>query len=167
MTIKPFPHLKQQLGFTLIELIVVVILLAIVAVYAASKFIGVGEFSGYAAQDQSINVIRQIQLGRMQSNIEDINDPSCTACKHYQLSVTNQCLGSVAACSSSGEQFSDKVFLDNTELSFSPSIQVSFDLLGNPTCSGSCTMPITIDITNQFGDKYPVCINSQGYVYDC
>jgi MSHA pilin protein MshC len=151
----------------LVELIVVVILLAVLSVYAASKFIGIGEFSGYAAQDQSINVIRQIQLGRMQSNIEDINATPCTACGHYKLVVTPQCLGSVSACAGSEDEFSDKVFLDNTELTFSPSTTINFDLLGNPVCANSpCADPIKITISNKLGEDYPVCINSQGFVDD-
>lgn len=63
--------LRLNQGFTMVELIVVIIVVAIMSLYAASQFIGVSKFSAQAAQEQGISVIRQIQLGRMQSNLDE------------------------------------------------------------------------------------------------
>ena len=62
-------------GFTLIELIVVIVLLAIIAVYASSKYMGVSRFSSAAAQEQVMSILRQIQVASMQTNIP-INETS-------------------------------------------------------------------------------------------
>ncbi len=167
----PPTSITRANGFSLIELVAVIILLGIISVYAGSRFIGVKSFSGYAAQDQAMTVIRQIQLGRMQSNVAD--ESSCQSCGHYRLLVTNNCLGSQVACTSLAEEFSDRVVLDNTELSFSPALNLQFDLLGNPyKCNNSfdncsaLTATETIFINDVGGETFELCINRQGYIGD-
>jgi MSHA pilin protein MshC len=144
-------------GFTLVELVVVIILIGIVSSYAASRYIGVSSFSAYAAQEQAIAVIRQIQLGRMYSNL---TDPS--GLTDYQLRITSNCLGSVQSClAGDGESSSNRLVVQDS-VSFSPAnTTVNFDLLGNPD-SGALTIGITSD-----SDSANVCINEQGYVYGC
>ena len=163
------PLTKNMKGFTLVELIVVIIVVAIMSLYAASKFIGVSQFSAQAAQQQGIAVIRQIQLGRMQSNIED----GATLHQRYQLVITGQCLGSRQACNSNtNEPFSHKVVIEEQDMSFSGPSAIDFDLLGNPICNASnpstsgCDNPVSIDISSST-ETESICINSQGYVYGC
>ncbi len=162
----------------MIELVVVIILLGIMSVYAGSRLLGTKEFSALAAQEQAISIIKQIQLGRMQSNIAG------NAKNRYQLQITNTCLGSVARCSSTDpdamKNNSDAILLDNSNLDFSNSTAsfVQFDLKGNPsTCTDNtasgCTAVtgnniITIAISDtRSAESHNVCINSQGYVYGC
>ncbi|WED26393.1 prepilin-type N-terminal cleavage/methylation domain-containing protein [Vibrio sp. DW001] len=152
-------------GFTLVELVVVILLLSILSVYAASRYIGSSSFSPYAAQEQAISIIRQIQLGRMQSNIDSTN----TLSDEYRLSVvsntsntinTISCLGSVASCSATDSSRSNNLVLPE-EVTFEPSMTVDFDLLGEPTPSN-----VRIDIKSPT-ETVGVCINSVGYVYGC
>ncbi|WED21542.1 type II secretion system GspH family protein [Vibrio sp. JC009] len=144
-------------GFTLIELVVVIILLGIVSVYAASRYMGKSGFSAYAAQEQAISVIRQVQLGRMYSNVSD-----SALSDRYKLQVSSSCLGSVAGCAD-GESSSDNLVLDDDlTISTSSSSPVLFDLLGNPASGGTVTITISSD-----NDSVGVCINEQGYVYGC
>ncbi|MEZ9784124.1 prepilin-type N-terminal cleavage/methylation domain-containing protein [Vibrio breoganii] len=157
------PRTKHIKGFTLVELIVVIIVVAIMSLYAASKFIGVSQFSAQAAQQQGIAVIRQIQLGRMQSNIQDTD----ALHDRYSLLVTAKCLGSQQACTSvTTEPFSHKVVIEEQDLSFTPAMSIDFDLLGNPICSSACPEPIRIQIAST-QEQESICINSQGYVYGC
>ncbi|PML11771.1 prepilin-type N-terminal cleavage/methylation domain-containing protein [Vibrio breoganii] len=164
------PRIKHIKGFTLVELIVVIIVVAIMSLYAASKFIGVSQFSAQAAQQQGIAVIRQIQLGRMQSNIKD----SETLHNRFRLVITGKCLGSQQACTSTtNEPFSHKVVIEDQDMSFNPPLSIDFDLLGNPvTCSlpggeaSPCGYPIKIHIASSAEFEH-ICINSQGYVYGC
>ncbi len=153
---------NDQSGFTLVELVVVIIVLSIVSVYAASRYMGASSFSAYAAQEQAISIIRQIQLSRMQSNI----DSTATLSSDYQLRVTSSCLGSVSSCTASGDSRSNKLVLPD-ELSFAQTMTVNFDLLGNPSCAtGTCPAEFKVDLSSTT-ETLGVCINSQGYIYAC
>ncbi len=168
---------RSESGFTLMELILVIVLLSIVSLYAAPRFFGKSSFSVYALQDQVVSVVRQVQLNRMQSNItdtvglEDISD-------NFRLYVSDKCIGSVVACdlklqcddndnSSSCKQVSarsDFVADEYASFSVTNSINpVEFDLLGNPSNSNNGDVVISIQEKNG-GRSCEVEINSQGYV---
>ena len=150
----------KQNGFTLVELVVIIIILAIVSLYASSKYIGVNKFSTFAAQEQAISVIRQIQLGRMQSNATTISS-------EYRLQVTANCLGALSTCSAGNQEArSNAVWIDDQSFSFSPTMVLDFDFRGNPVCSGACAEPVTINVQNS-SVVGSICINGQGFVYDC
>ncbi|WP_256935783.1 type II secretion system protein, partial [Vibrio diabolicus] len=86
---------SSALGFTLMELILVIVLLSILSLFAASRFMGSGSFSAYALQERVISVIRQVQVNRMQSNFESPDN-------NFRLQVSSSCIGSVAACTLTG-----------------------------------------------------------------
>ncbi|UPR47210.1 prepilin-type N-terminal cleavage/methylation domain-containing protein [Vibrio cyclitrophicus] len=149
-------------GFTLVELIIVIIILGIISTFAASRFSGTSSFSTFTAQEQAISVIRQIQVNRMQSNVSAANDS-------FRLAINGGCLGSVTACSLNLSNSTQKSQADarsdyvrESDISFSsPNTIVEFDLLGNPSVSAGVN--ITINSTTS-SNSAQVCINSQGYV---
>jgi len=154
----------RTLGFTLIELVVVMTLIGIVAVYASSRYIGTSSFSSFAVQEQAISIIRQVQVNRMQSNVDSasLND-------NFQLTILNDCLGSTEACdeaTSNEAGRSDVLRASSVSFTTQPAslTTVDFDLLGNPINSASAGVDITI--TSE-GQQTQVCINSQGYVSGC
>ncbi|MCF7353829.1 prepilin-type N-terminal cleavage/methylation domain-containing protein [Vibrio sp. CK2-1] len=161
---------SSQRGFTLVELTIVIVILGILSVFAASRFQGASSFSPYAAQAQAISVIRQIQLARMQSNTADGEENP-----QYQLYVSDTCLGSPAACSGN-ESLSSKVQIDGQDLKFTITPEsdpdgIQFDLLGRPlplTSTGSSdtgtSYQITIKATGNDVESTTICINSEGYV---
>lgn len=152
-----------QRGFTLIELMVVIIILAILSVYAATRFQGPSSFSPYAAQAQAISVIRQIQLARMQSNTQDgsTND-------NYILSITSNCLGSKMACGGISD-LSSKVEVDGQDMRFMPTQQIEFDLLGRPYLLGKPmqNQDYEVTISSSSNESTKVCINTEGFVHGC
>ena len=149
-------------GFTLVELIIVIIILGIVSTFAASRFTGTSSFSTFSAQEQAISVIRQIQVNRMQSNVSAANDS-------FRLAINSDCLGSVTACNLSLENSTQRQQAEarsdhvrENDISFSPAnTVVDFDLLGNPSISAGVN--ITINSTSS-NNSAQICINSQGYV---
>ncbi|EIT7145487.1 prepilin-type N-terminal cleavage/methylation domain-containing protein [Vibrio vulnificus] len=153
---------RAQAGFTLVELIVVILLISIVSAYAASRYIGTGSFSAYAAQEQAISIIRQLQVYRMQSNTTNSANPN------FELTASGGCLGSSAGCSAAAtpqaaESRSDVMRLDGVSVSSTIS-PIRFDLRGNPLqTNGSALNSVTITFTAS-GESAAVCINSQGYV---
>ncbi|GEM75947.1 hypothetical protein [Vibrio sagamiensis] len=147
-------------GFTLVELILLIVLISILSLYASSRFIGKDSFSPFALQEQVISVIRQLQISRMQSNTSG-EEP------YFQLHVSLNCLGSVAACSTTNQvraARSDKVqdpsarFILNGAQS-----PIRFSLLGNPLNTQSEGISILIQNTHGVG-QCEVQVNSQGYV---
>ncbi len=149
-------------GFTLVELIIVIIILGIISTFAASRFTGTSSYSTFTAQEQAISVIRQIQVNRMQSNVSAADDS-------FRLTVHSDCLGSVAACNLNLSNSAQKSQADarsdyvrESDISFSsPNTIIEFDLLGNPSVSAGVN--ITINSTTS-SNSAQVCINSQGYV---
>ncbi|WP_117236128.1 type II secretion system protein [Vibrio maerlii] len=151
------PHSSK--GFTMIELIVVIILLGIVAAVATSRYIGRDSFSAIATQDQVISVIRQVQLNRMQSNV-DLG--ATTGNTNFTLLVQSDCVGSQSSCINRDEGRSDWVSVDNVTFSISPNNStVNFDLLGNPIDGAINGVTITI---RSSASTCLVEVNEQGYV---
>lgn len=155
---------KPNKGFTLVELIVVILLLAIISATAISRFSGRQSYELYALQEQASSVIRQIQLNRMQSNM----DMSVSGAKSLRLVAANNCIGSQSACDNTSETRSDVIASDDYSFSSVPtssySSPIEFNLLGNPENSASSGVQITIS-SNNSSDRAWVCINSQGFVY--
>lgn len=152
---------SSTLGFTLTELILVIVLLSILSLFAASRFIGKSSFSAFALQEQVISVIRQVQVNRMQSNVDSPDT-------NFQLQVSDSCIGSVAACAlgdSQRDSRSDFVADDSAQFSIKGDVErpIDFSLLGNPLSSASSGVSILIENKNG-GSRCEVDINSQGYV---
>ncbi|PTO95552.1 MSHA biogenesis protein MshC [Vibrio sp. 10N.286.48.B8] len=151
-------------GFTLVELIVVIIILAIVSITAASRMSGRSSFELFALQDQAISVVRQVQLNRMQSNM----DMSVSGAESLRLVAVNNCIGSQSACDNTSATRSDVIASDDYSFSSVPTSSytspIEFNLLGNPENTASSGVQITIS-SNNSSDKAWVCINSQGFVY--
>ncbi len=128
-------------GFTLVELIIVIILLAILSVYAASRYIGLGSFSALAIQDSVISIARQVQLDGMQSSVTVPNDS-------FTLQISKDCFGSKSACADR-EGRSDWVAHKDVTFSASPNVsEIHFDLLGSPEGAASAGVAITIHGSN-------------------
>ncbi|MFS1907329.1 Tfp pilus assembly protein FimT/FimU [Vibrio lentus] len=155
---------KPNKGFTLVELIVVILLLAIISATAISRFGGRQVYELYALQEQVSSVVRQVQLNRMQSNI----DMSMSGAESLRLVAANNCIGSQSACDNTSETRSDVIASDDYSFSSVPtssySSPIEFNLLGNPEYTASSGVQITIS-SNNSPDRAWVCINSQGFVY--
>ncbi|CAK2086091.1 MSHA pilin protein MshC [Vibrio crassostreae] len=155
---------KPNKGFTLVELIVVILLLAIISVTAIGRFGGRQIYELYALQEQVSSVVRQIQLNRMQSNM----DMSVSGAESLRLVAANNCIGSQSACDNISETRSDVIASDDYSFSSVPtssySSPIEFNLLGNPENTASSGVQITIS-SNNSPDRAWVCINSQGFVY--
>ncbi|HHF0551986.1 MULTISPECIES: type II secretion system protein [Vibrio] len=152
---------SSALGFTLMELILVIVLLSILSLFAASRFVGSGSFSAYALQERVISVIRQVQVNRMQSNVASPDN-------NFRLQVSSSCVGSVAACALTGsaqDARSDVVIDKSAKFSLTNAVTnpIEFNLLGNPINSASGGVSILIE--DKHGrSRCQVEINTQGYV---
>ncbi|MDP2503768.1 MSHA biogenesis protein MshC [Vibrio splendidus] len=156
--------IKPNRGFTLVELIVVILLLAIISATAISRFGGRQSYELYALQELASSVVRQVQLNRMQSNM----DMLVSGAESLRIVAANNCIGSQSACNNISETRSDVIASDDYSFASVPtssySSPIEFNLLGNPENTASSGVQITIS-SNNSSDRAWVCINSQGFVY--
>ncbi|UIP28263.1 prepilin-type N-terminal cleavage/methylation domain-containing protein [Photobacterium sp. TLY01] len=159
----------RQRGFTLIELILVIILLGILSVTAASRLIGRSSFDAYLARDQAITLTRQIQL-RAMSNIDAQGDlDGCLS-----LQVTPDHFGPPACADTT---FSGRAITEADDaITVTGDLQgeVRFDLLGRPyqqDGSGNktplCTTACQITFVSRNAQSASICINREGYIHAC
>jgi MSHA pilin protein MshC len=151
-------------GFSLVELVTVMVLVAILSVFASQRFSGTTGFDEYIIRDQLISAIRFAQQRAMY-------DQASGRC--YRVSVTPHSYSVDRAESSSGPYtaMSDFDFgsgdasveeaLDDVTLS---AATLFFDGLGNPldACDGAAVGNRSISIAGSA--TLPLCIYSTGYV---
>ncbi len=155
--------MSKQNGFTLIELIVVIVVIGILAVSAAPKLLTKNEFSSVAVRDQLISELRLAQLRAM-------NDRSvCYAVQVTSVdygiytTLTNDDCDSTYTLASSKTSYGDGA---SVSIGGDTTPQIQFDTSGRPS-GGNCTPGslCTVNITGE--DAVSLCIESEGYVHAC
>ena len=161
--------LVQQHGFTLVELITIIIIIGIVAVAAAPRFFDRNVFDSRGFHDQVISTVRYAQKTAIaQRRFVCVTFPA-----NNQISLsfgdTNACTGG-ALLRPSGKAYP----LTNNNATFAPlPSDFSFDCLGRPrdmttpaTCgsaAGILTLPRIVTVNN-YGTSITV-EQETGYVY--
>ncbi|MCC2525098.1 type II secretion system protein [Vibrio coralliilyticus] len=157
---------KPCRGFTLIELIMVIVLLAVVSVYASSRYVGKSSFDAQLMEEAVLSSLRLTQLRAMNRN---------GLCSRW-LVIGNQAIHVSPAVSSGGcaivfpSDISDSSYVDAAGDDVSLTIStngsenyVDFDSLGRPSqCS---TTDCTVTIQGQSGTSRFICINSEGGIF--
>ena len=131
-------------GFTIIELVLVIVLMGILAVTVAPKMFNSDGFQEYAYQAEVITTLRNIQLKAMQQT----DDNTC-----HTVFISKKLLSVTSLCSTASQneidnetnnQYVPQVLITETDsvefkTSGSASTEFSFDSLGRPVnCSTSC-----------------------------
>ena len=139
-------------GFTLVELIVVLVIIGVLAVSLVPRFFSAAGTSEYLYQDQLLNLLRRAQIQAMQCT--DCSTPAITLSANTVLLGTASCNdidAGLALCIAPGEA-----------VTLTPDGSIAFDNLGRPSCSAAnCTISIQGETTLN------VCIESEGYIHPC
>ncbi|MCR9421971.1 prepilin-type N-terminal cleavage/methylation domain-containing protein [Vibrio sp. RM-69-4] len=163
-------HLAARRGFTLIELVVVIVLLGIVAVYAASRYTGISSFSSVTTQSEVLASLRLTQNRAMQRT--DLCNRWLVSNNQAQQ-VFPQTISSAVCTTSLSNPATDSSFVDAAANDITLTLTnndgshfLDFDSLGR---AAQClTANCTVTLNNlQSGESRQVCINSEGYIYAC
>ena len=154
-----FPSRAFYRGFSIIELVVVIIILGILSATVAPKFFTSKGYSEYAYRSDAISKLRLIQTRAMQQG-----SGGC-----YQVMLTSSKLGKVTCDTppefvDQAEQRATVVEISSDdEVTFSPSGKIfTFDSMGRPQ-SNSVNEAITITVN---GDQsLDILIESEGYIH--
>ncbi|WNC72905.1 type II secretion system protein [Thalassotalea psychrophila] len=146
-------------GFTLIELVVVILIISILAITVVPKMIGSSGFDSFVYRDQMISSLRLIQ----QQSMQQTDSNSC-----HQIVIMNDGYGASSNCSTNTliPNWQDKntgfaIPIDSSVRLSGPST-LTFDSWGKVAeCSTGCTIVLTSD------DSALLCIESQGYIHGC
>ncbi|WP_333005418.1 prepilin-type N-terminal cleavage/methylation domain-containing protein [Vibrio coralliilyticus] len=154
---------KPCRGFTLIELIMVIVLLAVVSVYAASRYVGKSSFDAQLMEEAVLSSLRLTQLRAMNRNglcgrwiVEENKAIDMAA------SITSGACTTIFPANTNDSSFVD-ANEDSVSLTISSGNFIDFDSLGRPSqCS---TNVCTVTIQGQSGTSRFICINSEGGIF--
>lgn len=168
-------------GFTLIELIVVIILISTLSVAVFSRFSGTSGFAEYTYQARLVSALRNMQSRAMYDNRQGycfkINiDTTDAAFGPPALDYISGSSSAVSATCSSNIDFSNPDYLttsatemsgEGVSLSTQPNFNsIDFDDLGRPKLeTADCSTTCKITLTGEAAVS--VCIESQGYIHAC
>jgi len=159
---------QKNSGFTLIELIVVILMISIMAVTVLPKFFSSNGFEEFTYRDEIITKLRAVQLRSMQQTTD-------TICKKIQVETTPSAIIGLLATDSATNTCITAYAGDATTVIVNSKHSVSFTLsegitsfsfsvLGRPLgCISQSPCEITITVA---GENSPeILINSEGYIY--
>ncbi|GIA16704.1 pilus assembly FimT family protein [Vibrio cholerae] len=160
---------RRTLGFTLVELIMVIILLGILSAFAASRYSGRNDLAALTTQQEILASLRLTQSRAMQRT-GYCNRWLLTSAAAVQVSpqaMQGSCL-SVFPSNPADPSWVDAA-ASGVALSLAGSGGASFldfDSLGRATqcISAGCTVSISSSTHNEVRQ---VCINTEGYIYAC
>lgn len=168
-------------GFTIIELVVAIIILAILSATIIPRWFGTSGFEELGYKDEVVATLRAAQLKAMQQTFLDLCNTVIVENKQIGLlangSWANNCDQNELADEDAygqGVDGNSSVLIDSDHnISFASNTvtpwYIRFNQLGQPIASG-CSAPcdVAIEIKNDLPTSEPtliIKINAQGYIY--
>ncbi|REL36678.1 type IV pilin protein [Thalassotalea euphylliae] len=159
---KSFSTLNAQVGFTLLELIVTIIIIGVLAATILPRFTGSDGFEEYSYRTQAIAILRNAQQRAMNQD--------ASACNRILIDSTRLGIPDNANCNGFTSDFGDRDndFTRLTELTASDNVTfstsasnglISFDKWGVPSCGNNCSIEI------KGTETLTILIESQGYIH--
>lgn len=153
---------QRHLGFTLIELIVVLVIIGVLAVSLVPRFFSGSGTSEYLYRDQALSLLHRQQMQAMQ----------CTDCGRVGFRVNSFSINTAdgAGCANTASQLCiserDRSAIQLSPTAFGPDLY--FNNLGQPvsqsgarSCNASCRLNV------QGSVNLSICIEYEGYIHLC
>ncbi len=149
-------------GFTLVELIITILVIGVLAVTAAPRFLGSDTEEAIALRDRTLQLVRNMQLRAMQN----VQDTSCVKISaliiappagHDCANALSTAFDSDQVVNASSTDFTFQTADENGD-SFS---QIQFDGFGRPrniACATTCKIQIS---------TFAMCLQNEGAIYAC
>lgn len=166
-TYSSFNHIK---GFTVIELVLVIVLMGILSITVAPKLFNSGGFKEYSYQAEVVTVLRNVQLKAMQQTAE-VDEAGNDICHRVliaqnKLSITSLCsdANNDQKAQEENRYLPEVLITDSNSVQFKTNDGVatdfSFDSLGKPI---NCSQPCEVIILGE--DTLTVLIESEGFIH--
>lgn len=157
-------HTRSVRGFTITELVVIIVVIGVIAAVAAPRFIGQGGFDARAFYDQSQAVVRHAQkvaIAQRRNVYVDITanrigvcyDAACSSRVPPPLTYLQSTTPGGSANPTAVNCANDANWLcagAPTGVSVSPGANFSFNGLGRPSLGVALTVTVTGELTRSF-----------------
>ncbi len=154
---------KYQTGFTIIELITVIILIGILAVAVLPKFDGTASYEAHTHRAQLISALRLTQQRAMQQTEDSFCNHLVIESKQYGVPDRTDCGITVIPALGWQPDATGHIVDDRYDITFgsSPNV-IGFNAMGRPLidCVGGCTIEISSNV-----ETLEIIIESEGYVH--
>lgn len=155
-------------GFTLVELVVVILIMGIMAISVYPRFISADSETAQSQRDILLALSHLVQLQSMQDTVN-----SSTLCPTIVLSATQAGIATTNPCLASASFSADVNDPNQIQFGSEASLAVSgatlplllkFDSWGRPTgaCANGCTFTMT-----QSSATFKVCLHASGFIQSC
>ncbi len=151
---------KSQIGFTIIELVTIVILIGILAVAVLPKFDGTASYEAHTHRAQLISALRLTQQRAMQQTDGSFCNHLVIESKKYGVPDRIDCTNTDIPESGWQPDATGHIVESRYEMAFSPKVIV-FSSMGRPL---GCAEPCTIDVSSSV-ETLQIKIESEGYIH--